>query len=919
MNKNQLAAKIWASANKMRAKIEANEYKDFILGFIFYKFLSDKELTFLKSNGVEGDDLHTIKEDDRETVTYLQNNLGYFIAYEYLFSTWLAQGRNFSIASVRDALSAFERLIQPERKKLFGGIFKSLHSGLSKLGASDAEQSKAVRDILMLIKEIPTDARQDYDVLGFVYEYLISNFAANAGKKAGEFYTPHEVSVLMSDIIAHHLKGQQNICIYDPTSGSGSLLINIGKSVARHTEGNNNIKYYAQELKTATFNLTRMNLIMRGINPSNIEVRCGDTLKEDWPYFDETDPQKTYDPLYLDAVVSNPPYSQEWDPRDQENDPRYAAFGLAPKGKADFAFLLHDLYHVKPEGIMTIVLPHGVLYRGDSEYQIRKALIENNHIDAIIGLPEKIFFGTGISTIIMVLKRAKTRRDDNVLFVDASLGFAKEGKNNILRASDIRKITDAVTCRAEIPKFSRLVSREEIRHNYYNLNISRYVDASPCPERYDIYATMFGGIPATDLDSLADYWQAFPSLRGELFQLNAEGYSHLKSEELRSQIECNSDVQAFGEAYRAAFVDLGDFLEQALVRPMLTLGIVQTEEAITAELFRRLSPFSLIDPYQAYQFFSEVWGGVASDIEVLQSEGFGAVRIVDPIMVVKKKDGKEVEVQEGWVSRLLPFDLVQRELLAEQVEHIEGLEERLADITTELETLIEGLSPEDQDKSFLNDDNTKFVSKELNAEVKRIKSNISTPETVALQGFPTTKADKDAFITAHPEIPWDEVEPGKSGYTKTQINKLIALLIDAYEHPEGSYEAILLSAQRLLSEETDKKNALKRSLQKIEQNTIALIIEGITDEVATDLLRKKWLPPLLSTLDRMPSEVTNALSQQIARLHKKYATSYADITARINKAEQTLYKLLGNLEGETADRLGLEAFRNTLGNKTVQR
>lgn len=918
MNKNQLAAKIWASANKMRAKIEANEYKDFILGFIFYKFLSDKELTFLKSNGVEGDDLHTIKEDDRETVIYLQNNLGYFIAYEYLFSTWLAQGRNFSIASVRDALSAFERLIHPDRKKLFGGIFESLHSGLSKLGASDAEQSKAVRDILMLIKEIPADGRQDYDVLGFVYEYLISNFAANAGKKAGEFYTPHEVSVLMSDIIAHHLKGQQNICIYDPTSGSGSLLINIGKSVARHIEGNNNIKYYAQELKTATFNLTRMNLIMRGINPSNIEVRCGDTLKEDWPYFDETDPQKTYDPLYLDAVVSNPPYSQEWDPRDQENDPRYAAFGLAPKGKADFAFLLHDLYHVKPEGIMTIVLPHGVLYRGDSEYQIRKALIENNHIDAIIGLPEKIFFGTGISTIIMVLKRAKTRRDDNVLFIDASLGFAKEGKNNILRASDIRKITDAVTCRAEMPKFSRLVSREEIRHNDYNLNISRYVDASPRPERYDIYATMFGGIPATDLDGLADYWQAFPSLKGELFQLNAEGYSHLKSEELRSQIECNSDVQTFGEAYRAAFADLGDFLEQALVRPMLTLGIVQTEEAITAELFRRLSPFSLIDPYQAYQFFSEVWGGVASDIEVLQSEGFGAVRIVDPNMVVKKKDGKEVEVQEGWLGRLLPFDLVQRELLAEQVAHIEGLEERLADITTELETLIEGLSPEEQDKSFLNDDNTKFVSKELNAEVKRIKSNISTPETVALQGFPTTKADKDAFITAHPEIPWDEVEPGKSGYTKTQINKLIALLIDAYEHPEGSYEAVLLSAQRLLNEETDKKKELKLSLQKIEQDTITLI-EGITDEVATELLRKKWFAPLLSTLERMPSEVTNALSQQIARLHKKYATSYADITARINKAEQTLHQLLGNLEGETADRLGLEAFRNTLGNKTVQR
>lgn len=918
MNKNQLASKIWASANKMRAKIEANEYKDFILGFIFYKFLSDKELNFLKSNGVEGDDLHTIKEDDRETVVYIQNNLGYFIAYEYLFSTWLAQGRNFSIASVRDALSAFERLIQPERKKLFGGIFESLHSGLSKLGASDAEQSKAVRDILMLIKEIPTDGRQNYDVLGFVYEYLISNFAANAGKKAGEFYTPHEVSVLMSDIIAHHLKGQQNICIYDPTSGSGSLLINIGKSVARHISGSNNIKYYAQELKTATFNLTRMNLIMRGINPSNIEVRCGDTLKEDWPYFDESNPQKTYAPLYLDAVVSNPPYSQEWDPRDQENDPRYAAFGLAPKGKADFAFLLHDLYHVKPEGIMTIVLPHGVLYRGDSEYQIRKALIENNHIDAIIGLPEKIFFGTGISTIIMVLKRAKTRRDDSVLFIDASLGFAKEGKNNKLRASDIRKITDAVTSRQEMPDFSRLVSREEIRNNDYNLNISRYVDASHRPERYDIYATMFGGMPAHELDNLSPYWKTFPSLRDELFRLNAEGYSHLKSEDLRSTIECNADVQSFGEAYCAAFADFGAFLEDLLIRPMLTLGIVQTEDSTTVELFRRLAPFTLIDPYQAYQFFSEVWAGIASDIEVLQSEGFEAVRVVEPNMVIKKKDGKEVEVQEGWVGRLLPFELVQSELLAQQVAHIESLGGRLADITTELEGLIEGLSPEEQEKSFLDDDNTKFVSKELNAEVKRIKANVLTPEIIALQSFPTAKADKDAFISAHPEIPWQAVEPAKSGYGKPQVNKLIAVLVDAYDFPEGSYEAILLSAQRLLSEEADKKKELKLSLQKIEQDTIALI-EGITDEVATDLLRKKWLVPLLSTLERMPSEVVGTLTQEITKLSKKYATSYAEITTRIHRAEKTLHQLLGDLEGETADRLGLEAFRQTLGNKNVQR
>lgn len=323
-------------------------------------------------------------------------------------------------------------------------------------------------------------------------------------------------------------------------------------------------------------------------------------------------------------------------------------------------------------------------------------------------------------------------------------------------------------------------------------------------------------------------------MRGELFQVNAEGYSHLRGEDLRSQIERNSDVQAFGEAYRATFADLGDFLDRVLIDPMLTLGIVQPEDAITAELFHRLSPFSLIDSYQAYQFFSEVWDGIASDIEILQSEGFGAVRIVDPNMVTKKKEGKEVEVQEGWIGRLLPFDLVQRELLVEQVADIEELKEDLADISTELETLIEELSPEEKEKSFLNDDNTKFVSKELNAEVKRIRAGISTPEIVALKAFPQAKADKEAFITAHPEIPWHAVEPGKSGYSKTHINKLIALLVDDYEFPEGSYEAILISAQHLLAEESEKKKELTQALYKIEQETIA-IIESIDEAEAVQL------------------------------------------------------------------------------------
>ena len=215
MNKQQLASKIWESANKMRSKIEANEYKDYILGFIFYKFLSDKEVKYLKELGYTDEDIDTVTEEDEEIVRNVQKNIGYFISYENLFSTWLSMGSDFNVANVRDALSAFNRLINPTHKRVFDGIFNTLQTGLSKLGDTSNSQTKAISDLLQLIKDIPMDGKQDYDVLGFIYEYLISNFAANAGKKAGEFYTPHEVSLLMSEIVADHLKGRKEIKIYE--------------------------------------------------------------------------------------------------------------------------------------------------------------------------------------------------------------------------------------------------------------------------------------------------------------------------------------------------------------------------------------------------------------------------------------------------------------------------------------------------------------------------------------------------------------------------------------------------------------------------------------------------------------------------------------------------------------------------------
>ena len=592
MNKQQLANKIWESANKMRSKIEANEYKDYILGFIFYKYLSDQELSFLKKNDYTDEYLPTVTEDDQETVKWVQTSLGFFISYENLFSTWLTMGKDFDVANVRDALSAFNRLINPSHEKVFVGIFDTLQTGLSKLGGTSGEQTKAIRDLIYLIKDIPMDGRQDYDTLGFIYEYLISMFASNAGKKAGEFYTPHEVSLLMSEIVAHHLRDRKEIKIYDPTSGSGSLLINIGKSVSKHTGVDNNIIYYAQELKANTYNLTRMNLVMRGILADNIKTRNGDTLEEDWPYFDDSDPVGTYEPLYVDAVVSNPPYSQNWDPANKESDPRYSRFGLAPKSKADYAFLLHDLFHIKPDGIMTIVLPHGVLFRGGEEGEIRKNLIEQNHIDAIIGLPANIFFGTGIPTIIMVLRQKRENTD--VLIVDASKGFEKVGKNNKLRSSDIRRIADAVTERRDIPKYSRKVSRDEIRQNDYNLNIPRYVDSSETAESWDIYASMFGGIPNGELDNLSEFWTAFPNLRSLLFKAVSAEYSETAVDDVKTAIKTSADVTAFRNKYENAFADITAFLEGRLLDNMENMVISKEESVLSADIFNRLIGIPLI-------------------------------------------------------------------------------------------------------------------------------------------------------------------------------------------------------------------------------------------------------------------------------------------------------------------------------------
>lgn len=845
MNKQQLANKIWASANKMRSKIDANEYKDYILGLIFYKFLSDNEVNYILKDMKGASDeekqaaLESLVENyedpnAKDVIDYCKNNIGYFIEYKNLFSTWLLPDSQFTVSDLSVALNSFDRLVSPNYKAVYDGIFKTLQAGLSKLGENPTSQTRALKDLIKLIKDIPTDGSQDYDVLGYVYEFLIGNFAANAGKKAGEFYTPHEVAILMSEIVAEHHKDKNQIEIYDPTSGSGSLLITIGKSIGRHIADKNRVMYYAQELKENTYNLTRMNLVMRGIQPSNINTRCADSLAEDWPILKSGN--EIGQPLYVDAVVSNPPYSQQWDPKDRENDARFKDYGVAPKSKADYAFLLHELHHLKPDGILTIVLPHGVLFRGGEEEQIRTNLIEKNNIDAIIGLPANIFFGTGIPTLVMVLKQH--RANDDVLIIDASKGFVKDGKQNKLRACDIKKIADTVRYRKEIQGFSKKVSREEIRQNGYNLNIPRYVDSSEAAEQYDIYATMFGGIPNTEIDALQKYWEALPSLRSDLFLPHKDKpYSALKVEDVKAAIEHNTDVKSLDTQFAEAFNGFADMLHQKLIDNVMTVHELQAQDEIASDIFHRLNHIPLVDRYAVYQALADNWQAIISDIETIQEEGFDAVRVVETAYKLVKKDNEDVEVPDGLTGHIIPFCLVQQTKFQTELQALSALQSRVEAISGELDEVRDSFTEEELEAYCDSEKDNAFDKKKITADAK-------------------PKADVEAE-------------------TKTKLKKIVALW----------------------NEQTQTNKQIKADKQALEEKTIKAI-ENLSDEEAATLLHHKWINPICNDIDNTLRSVLSALESETLALSEKYATSYKQINDDMAVANKQLAELVEQLTGD---------------------
>lgn len=505
-NKNELGKTLWDIANSLRGAMMADDFRDYMLSFLFLKYLSDNYVEFAKKElGTDYPDIKNIVKEETEIVksplqiwyaanpedidlfeAQMRKKIHYVIKPKYLWDNIAENARTQSNELLKILEEGFKYIEEQSFETSFKGLFSEINLNSEKLGKNYAARNALLAKVINKIKEGVSKLDTTKDTLGDAYEYLIGQFAANSGQKAGEFYTPQGISSILSKIVTLDCqdpksgKKKKISKVLDFTCGSGSLLLNV-----RHEMGANGIgKIYGQEKNITTYNLARMNMLLHGVKDTEFEIHHGDTLVNDWSILNNMNPSKK---MEFDAIVANPPFSYRWEPKEETaKDFRFSRYGLAPKSAADFAFLLHGFHYLSGDGTMAIILPHGVLFRGGKEETIRKKLLSDDNIDAVIGLPANLFYSTGIPVCILVLK--KCRRTDDILFINASSEehYEKGKRQNSLRPEDINKIVETYQFRREENRYSRKVYMREIKDNGYNLNISRYVNLSKEEEKIDL-------------------------------------------------------------------------------------------------------------------------------------------------------------------------------------------------------------------------------------------------------------------------------------------------------------------------------------------------------------------------------------------------------------------------------------------------
>ena len=684
IKKSELYSSLWASCDLLRGGMDSSQYKDYVLVMLFIKYISDKWAGKLYApitipKGASFKDMVTFKGNIK---------IGELINTKIVSP--LSEANNLSdMPDFDDKTKLGSGKDMVERLTSLIGIFQN--------PALDFSKNKAEGD----------------DILGDAYEYLMMHFAAESGKSKGQFYTPAEVSRTMAKIIGiNEVDTNSDITVYDPTCGSGSLLLRVG------AEANKTVTLYGQEKEATTAGLARMNMILHN-NPT-AEIRQGNTLAK--PLFEENGNLKTFD-----FVVANPPFSDKrWSngltlPDDYPYN-RFADYGTPPEKNGDYAFLLHIIRSLKRNGKGAIILPHGVLFRGNSEAGIREKLIKKGYIKGIVGLPANLFYGTGIPAAIILIDKENAFNRKGLFMIDAGKGFVKDGNKNRLREQDIRKITDVYNGQLEIAGYSRMVSVSEIEKNEFNLNIPRYIDSQEKEDLQDIEAHLKGGIPNADIDALSDYWKTFSKLRTSLFENINDKYSNLviNQSEIRDTIFSHPEFISFINEMDAIFKKWKT--KNTTILKNLTIGNKPKEliKTLAEDLLSIYNNKSLIDKYDIYQHLMTYWNEtMQDDCYIISAEGW---KVETYRILVENKKKKMVD--KGWTCDLIPKELVINRYFATEKQNIAALENEKETIASKLSELEEENSGEDGYFSELDKVNKAGITK----RIKDIKKGASTTE-----------------------------------------------------------------------------------------------------------------------------------------------------------------------------------------------
>lgn len=865
VKKTELYSSLWASCDALRGGMDASQYKDYILTLLFMKYVTDKY------KGQKYGDL-TVFDKAHDPNSDPEKRTG------CSFDDFIALKNRKNIGEGIDKIIA--RLAEVN-ESLKGVIDIAHFNDEAKIGKGQEMVDKLTKLIAIFQRpelDFSKNKAEGDDIIGDAYEYLMRNFATESGKSKGQFYTPAEVSRILAKVIGIDKCTNHDATVCDPACGSGSLLIRALAEAPFEISG------YGQEKEGSTAGLAKMNAVLH--NKATIKIMAGNTFSD--PQFIKADNPSELE--RFDYIVANPPFSlKNWSDGLKEFG-RFSGYGDTPPEKnGDYAWLMHILKTLKSTGKAAVILPHGVLFRGNAEATIRQTIVDKGWIKGIISLPPNLFYGTGIPACILVIDKEGADNRAGIFMIDAGKGYVKDGSKNRLREQDIYRIV--TTFNEQItsnPKYARFVPNKEIKEkNGYNLNISRYIDSSEPENIQNIYAHIHGGIPAADIDALDKFWTAFPTLKEELLSVFSEGYYKLnvKEDEIRQTTYSNAEFAAYGEMIDVAFANWKAHADTKLK----TLNDEVSSKELIVELaqiiLNEFEGITLINKYDVYQVLLSYWNEVLSDdvfLIISEENGYGVARETENIMKETKKvdeDGNPKLKVAGWEGKLIPKSIIISELFPEEKKAIDDLTEIIAETDSRLMTLIED-SAENSTLSGIAEGG-KVKSKNIQEKMDEIMSHVHTPlidGLVKLQNMlPMKKKEYVAYINDN--IILEVAYTDKGTVTKESIAYALAMARAEAPAPEAYADDYAeLKAAYELAKKSEESTKLVKDMDKALNEKARERYASLTDEEILDLLiNKKWYYTVGNGIYDLYTAISHQLSDRITELSKRYENTLPDL------------------------------------------